>query len=109
MLLRTFAPGHLHFRQIIENWQKMREILEMLFCQSDDLRQIQFPSVIFIAPSDKVTFVLHVFKKEWKQQDQVNNANSAFIFMINLLIIQGCQSGSVGQLVRLVRLIWWSR
>ena len=46
------------------------------------------------------------------KQDQVNNANSAFIFMINLLIIQGCQSGSVGrgdQLVRLVRLIWWSR
>ena len=97
MLLRTFAPGHLHFRQIIENWQKMREILEMLFCQSDDLRQIQFPSVIFIAPSDKVTFVLHVFNKEWKQQDQVNNANSAFIFMINSLITQGCQSGSVGQ------------
>ena len=32
--------------------------------------------------------------------------------MINLLIIQGCQSGSVGrggQLVRLVRLVWWSR
>ena len=108
MLLRTFAPGHLHFRQIIENWQKMREILEMLFCQSDDLRQIQFPSVIFIAPSDKVTFVLHVFNKEWKQQDQVNNANFAFIFTISL-IIQGCQSGSVGrgdQLVRLVRLIW---
>ena len=95
MLLRTFAPGHLHFRQIIENWQKMREILEMLFCQSDDLRQIQFPSLIFIAPSDKVTFVLHVFNKEWKQQDQVNNANSAFIFMINLFIIQGCQSISV--------------
>ena len=47
-----------------------------------------------------------------KEKDQVNNANSAFIFMINLLIIQGCQSGSVGrgdQLVRLVRLIWWSR
>ena len=46
------------------------------------------------------------------KQDQVNNASSAFIFMINLLIIQGCQSGSVGrgdQLVRLVRLIWWSR
>ena len=46
------------------------------------------------------------------KQDQVNNANSAFIFMINLLIIQGCQSGSVGrghQLVRLFRLIWWSR
>ena len=96
MLLRTFAPGHLHFRQIIENWQKMREILEMLFCQSDDLRQIQFPSVIFIAPSDKVTFVLHVFNKEWKQQDQVNNANFAFIFTISL-IIQGCQSGSVGR------------
>ena len=71
--MRTFAPGHLHFRQIIENWQKMREILEMLFCQSDDLRQIQFPSVIFIAPSDKVTFVLHVFNKEWKQQDQVQD------------------------------------
>ena len=46
------------------------------------------------------------------KQDQVNNASSAFIFMINLLIIQGCQSGSVGrgdQLVKLVRLIWWSR
>ena len=90
MLLRTFAPGHLHFRQIIENWQKMREILEMLFCQSDDLRQIQFPSLIFIAPAYKVTFVLHVFNKEWKQQDQVNNANSAFIFMIHLLS-QGCR------------------
>ena len=48
----------------------------------------------------------------YNKQDQVNNANSAFIFMINLLIIQGCQSGSVGrgdQLVKLVRLIWWSR
>ena len=38
----------------------MREILEILFCQSDDLRQIQFLSVISIAPSDEVTFVLHV-------------------------------------------------
>ena len=41
--------------------------------------------------------------------DQVNNANSVFIFMINLLIIQGCQSGSFGwggHLVRLVRLVW---
>ena len=59
----VFAPGHLLFRHIIENWQKMREILEMLFCRSDDLRQIQFPSVIFIGPSDKVTFVLHVSTK----------------------------------------------
>ena len=92
--MRTFAPGHLHFRQIIENWQKMPDILEMLFCQSDDLRQIQFPSVIFIAPSDKVTFVLHVFNKEWKQQDQVNNANSAFI-LNNSLISRGFQSGSI--------------
>ena len=33
---------------------------------------------------------------EKDKQDQVSNANSAFIFMINLLIIQGCQSGSVG-------------
>ena len=43
------------------------------------------------------------------KQDQVNNANSEIIFKINLLIIQGCQSGSVGrggQLVRLVRLVW---
>ena len=31
------------------------------------------------------------------KQDQVNNANSAFIFMINIFIIQGCQSGSVGR------------
>ena len=30
-------------------------------------------------------------------QDQANNANSAFVFMINLLIIQGCQSDSVGR------------
>ena len=48
--------------------------------------------------------------KKW--QDQVNNTNSAFIFMINLFITLGCQSGSVGrggQLVRLVRLVWWSR
>ena len=43
------------------------------------------------------------------KQDQVNNASSAFIFMINLLIIQGCQSGSVGRGDQLVRLIWWSR
>ena len=34
-------------------------------------------------------------KKE--EQDQVNNSNTAFIFMKNLFIIQGCQSGSVGQ------------
>ena len=57
------------------------------------------------SPSNKTN---HVKAK----QDQVNNANSEFIFMINLFIIQGCQSGSVGrgdQLVRLVRLIWWSR
>ena len=45
------------------------------------------------------------------RQDQVNNANSAFIFMINLLIIQGCLSGSVGQvgqvglLVQVVRVV----
>ena len=41
-----------------------------------------------------------------------NNANSAFTFMINLFIIQGCHSGSVdlgGQLLGLVRLVWWSR
>ena len=31
------------------------------------------------------------------EQGQVNNANSAFIPIINLFIIQGCQSGSVGQ------------
>ena len=40
------------------------------------------------SPSNKTN---HVKAK----QDQVNNANSEFIFMINLLIIQGCQSGSV--------------
>ena len=34
-----------------------------------------------------------------RKEDQVNNASSVFIFIINLLIIQGCQSGSVGQLV----------
>ena len=47
----------------------------------------------------------------WKKeiQDQVSNANSAFIFMINLWVIQGCQSGSVGQGGQLVRLVWWSR
>ena len=45
---------------------------------------------------------IHSFK-----QDQVNNANSAFIFMINLFIIQGCHSGSVGRIgkIRLVRLV----
>ena len=38
-----------------------------------------------------------------------------YLHMINLLIIQGCQSGSVGQggqlvrLVRIVRLDWWYR
>ena len=32
--------------------------------------------------------------KTEKKQDQINNA---FIFMINSLINQGCQSGSVGQ------------
>ena len=31
------------------------------------------------------------------RQDKVNDANSAFIFIINLFIIQGCQSGSVGR------------
>ena len=31
------------------------------------------------------------------EQGQVNNANSAFILIINLFIIQGCQSGSVGR------------
>ena len=40
------------------------------------------------------------------KQDQVNNANSAFIFMINLLIIQGCQSGSFSRGGHLVRLVW---
>ena len=40
-------------------------------------------------------------KKFWifsyiQKQDQVNNANSAFI-LINCLISQGCQSGSIGQ------------
>ena len=29
--------------------------------------------------------------------DQVNNANSAFIFLLNLLISQGCQVGLIGQ------------
>ena len=42
-------------------------------------------------------------KKE--EQDQVNNSNTAFIFMKNLFIIQGCQSGSVGQGGQLVRLV----
>ena len=46
--------------------------------------------------------------KKIVSQDQVNNANSAFIFMINLLIIQGCQSGSVGRGDQLVRLSGWS-
>ena len=32
-----------------------------------------------------------------RQQDKVNNANSASIFIINLFIIEGCQSGSVGR------------
>ena len=30
------------------------------------------------------------------QQDQVNDANSAFIFLANLLISQGCQAGVSG-------------
>ena len=38
--------------------------------------------------------------KNGKGLDQVNNANSVFIFLINLLIIQGFQSGSVGQAVQ---------
>ena len=39
------------------------------------------------------------------KQDQVNNAKSAFIFVINLSIIQGCQSGSVGQDGQLVQVV----
>ena len=39
----------------------------------------------------------------------VKSANIAFIFMINLLIIQGCQSGSVGRGGQSVRLVWRSR
>ena len=35
------------------------------------------------------------------KKDQVNNANSAFIFMINLFIIQGCHNGSVGRIGQL--------
>ena len=31
------------------------------------------------------------------EEGQVNNANSAFILIINLFIIQGCQSGLVGR------------
>ena len=41
-------------------------------------------------------------KEVFQIKDQVNNPNSAFIFMINILIIQGCQSGSVGQVVQVV-------
>ena len=51
-------------------------------------------------------------KKFWifsyiQKQDQVNNANSAFI-LINCLISRGCQSGSIGpggQVVRVVRVV----
>ena len=43
-----------------------------------------------------------------RKEDQVNNASSVFIFIINLLIIQGCQSGSVGLGGQLVRLSGWS-
>ena len=42
------------------------------------------------------------------ENDQVNNVNSVFFFMINIFIIQGFQSASVGgggQLVRSVRLV----
>ena len=40
------------------------------------------------------------------KQDQVNNANSAFI-LINCLISQGCQSGSISQVqvVQVVRVV----
>ena len=46
-------------------------------------------------------FNSHTRKKFWifsyiQKQDQVNNANSAFI-LINLLISQGCQNGLIGQ------------
>ena len=47
------------------------------------------------------TYVTRYLRSELekkKEQDQVNNANSAFIFMINLFIIQCCHSGSVGQI-----------
>ena len=40
------------------------------------------------------------------KQDQVNNANSAFI-LINCLISQGCQSGSISQ-VQVVQVVRWS-
>ena len=65
-----------------------------------------------LAASQLLTTISEVGEAWELQQDQVNNTNSAFIFMKNLLIIQGCQSGSFrrcGQLVRFVRLVWWSR
>ena len=71
-----------------------------------------FPGKFDSKIDTKFEFFLYQLSKIFIQQNQVNNANSAFIFMINLLIIQDCRSGSVGwvgQLVRLFRLIWWSR
>ena len=38
--------------------------------------------------------------KRKEKLDQVNNAYSAFIILINLLINQGCQIGSIG-------IRWW--
>ena len=58
----------------------------------------------FRNPIPIIQVVLNTKKDKYKQ-DQVNNAKSAFIFMINLLIIQGCQSGSVGQDGQLVQVV----
>ena len=54
-------------------------------------------SEIRVRKSRKLAFHHYALKCEsndYVKQDQVNNANSASIFMINLLIIQGCQSWS---------------
>ena len=68
-------------------------------------------SEIRVRKSRKLAFHHYALKCEsndYVKQDQVNNANSASIFMINLLIIQGCQSGSVGQGGQLVMVVSWS-
>ena len=49
-----------------------------------------------------------VIQRNVVKQNQVNNADSAFIFIINIFIPQDYQSGSVGwggQLVRLVQVV----
>ena len=46
---------------------------------------------------EKENRILEKGSKKKGKLHQANNMNSAFTFLINLFIIQGCQSGSVGQ------------